>query len=418
MDYLFFKLSQIFYIEISVPLSPFLKTRFIIYMMKRSVIDIEWRIFRMAVDNSLSQEDQVIFDKWLHQGKANREYFKKALAFYRDQDNIEDADPAEAFRQLEETIRKKRLMGIHWLKAAAAIFLLIVGGTTAYLLLDKNEYLPVSYAEKIIPASGTVTLTLSDGQIIELNENTAAEIRDGEASITKSDRALTYTTSDAGADEEEEFNTLNVPAGNDYKLILSDGTAVWLNAMSGITYPLKFSQASRTVTITGEAYFEVAHNEASPFTVNVNGTRVTVLGTKFNINSYNTAVAVYTTLVQGKVVVKNVNGDYVVLKPGEQSLSVTGEDITVRTIDVNLVTDWTRGHFDFENQKLINIMDELSRWYDINVIYESDEIKDYEFTGFLERYQDINGLLKLFELTRSVEFYLKDNNVIVKKWSK
>lgn len=372
----------------------------------------------MAVDNRLSPEDRIIFNEWLNRDKANREYFKKALSFYRDQDRIEDADPAEAFRQLEEIVRKRRSLSMQRIRAAAAVLLLVVAGTAAYLLLEQNKYQPVSRAGKIIPASGTATLTLSDGQIIELYDSTASEIRDGKTFITNSDRALSYMTSCAGDDEKEEFNTLNVPAGNDYKLILSDGTVVRLNAMSGITYPLKFSETSRSVTITGEAYFEVAHNEASPFTVNVNGTRVTVLGTKFNINSYNTAEGIYTTLVQGKVEVKNENGDHVVLKPGEQALTVAGEDITVKITDTDQATDWTRGHFDFENQKLMNIMDELSRWYDIRVTYESDDIMNYEFTGYLERYQDINGLLKLFELTQSVEFYLKDKNVIVKKWRK
>jgi ferric-dicitrate binding protein FerR (iron transport regulator) len=387
-------------------------------MMKKSTSDIEWRVFRMAVDNRLSPEEKVIFEKWLDRSRANREYFEKALSFYRDQERIEDADPAEAFRQFEEIIREKRSLSMQRIRAAAAVLLLVVAGTTAYLMSEYNKYQPISRAEKIIPASGTVTLTLSGGQIIELNDSAVSEIRDGKVFITNSDRALSYLASSGRADEKEEYNTLNVPAGNDYKLVLSDGTVVMLNAMSGITYPLQFSETSRSVTITGEAYFEVARNEASPFTVNVNGIKVTVLGTKFNINSYNTDQGIYTTLVQGKVEVEDETGNIEVLKPGEQAISVTGENITVRTIDVNQVIDWTYGHFDFENQKLMNIMDELSRWYDIQVIYESDDIKNYEFTGYLERYQDINGLLKLFELTRSVGFYLKDNTVFVKKWKK
>jgi ferric-dicitrate binding protein FerR (iron transport regulator) len=194
---------------------------------------------------------------------------------------------------------------------------------------------------------------------------------------------------------------MTTPTGGQYKLTLPDGSKVWLNAASSITYPAAFVGKERTVTIKGEVYFEVAKNENMPFHVKANNITVDVLGTNFNIMAYEDEPAIKTTLITGAI---KVNGH--LLKPGQQAVN---ERITDNA-DIEEVVAWKNGLFEFNQQPIVSIMQQISRWYDVDIQYQG-AIKSKTFTGQISRYADITTVLKMMELTGGIHFKVSDRTV-------
>ncbi|MBL4676428.1 MAG: FecR domain-containing protein [Mucilaginibacter sp.] len=185
--------------------------------------------------------------------------------------------------------------------------------------------------------------------------------------------------------------------GGQYRLTLADGTKVWLNASSSITYPTIFSGDSRQVKITGEAYFEVAHNAALPFTVVSNGQQVKVLGTHFNVNAYADESATITTLLKGSVKV-SADANTCILKPGQQaSLAAIGHNnIKVTDADTDAAVAWKEGYFQFNQADVYQVMRQLARWYDIKVIYKNQS-STRKFQGAIQRDLRFSQVLRILE---------------------
>jgi ferric-dicitrate binding protein FerR (iron transport regulator) len=208
------------------------------------------------------------------------------------------------------------------------------------------------------------------------------------------------------------YNIMSTPKGRQFQLVLPDGSQVWLNAASSIRYPTSFTGKDRRVEITGEAYFEVAHNPSVPFKVEVNKqSEVTVLGTHFNINSYENEESVSTTLLEGSVQVKNQAG-MIVLKPGQQA-KVTGLDKINVLSNVNLdkVMAWKNGVFNFEDATLQEVMRQLERWYDIDVVYEKN-IPKLEFFGKMGKDLSLAAVLSGLEKS-NVHFRMEEGRRLV-----
>ncbi|WP_173002950.1 FecR family protein [Chitinophaga sp. SYP-B3965] len=289
-----------------------------------------------------------------------------------------------------------------WMKAAAVIAILLTAGT--YLITRTTE--TQITAEKIndaAPGTSKAILTLADGSTVTLDS--AGQQMIPKTTAYQQGGKLAYNKSNS---TEITYHTLTVPRGGQFQLELSDGTKVWLNAASSLRYPTVFEGKERKVEVTGEAYFEVAKNAEAPFRVMVNQrATVEVLGTIFNINAYTDEEDIKTTLLEGSVKIGEV-----VLKPGQQA-QLAEQIKVVSNVDLDKVTAWKKGVFNFEDADLKEVMRQLSRWYDIDVAYEKN-IGNIEFVGKISRSTSLKGVLKGLENT-GVQFRLEGKKLTVIK---
>ena len=199
-------------------------------------------------------------------------------------------------------------------------------------------------------------------------------------------------------------------AGQRAQFVLPDGSKVWLNASTQLAYKSSLWSRERQVNLTGEAYFEVSKN-GQPFIVNANGMQVEVLGTAFNISAYPNE-EYQTTLVNGSVKVSAEKGESLILKPSQQATIALGSNsIQVRTVDTSFYTSWVKGKINFKDQRLEDIMKTLSRWYDMNVVYENEKLKNIRFGCNLNRYEEITPFVKLLEKTEEVHVKIEGNTI-------
>ena len=213
---------------------------------------------------------------------------------------------------------------------------------------------------------------------------------------------------------EPVFNTLRIPVGGYYRLTLADGTKVWLNSKTELRYPVTFNGEERKVFLTGEAYFEVTHDEGHPFIVSTDNMNVKVYGTEFNVNTYQKGV-IQTTLVNGKVGIRvNSTGKEVILKPNQMAeFEEQSGTVQVKDVDPYAYIAWRNGEFVFERETIEEIMERLSRWYDVKVFYTNESVKQKRFTGVIDRYDDIEQVLRLIEGPATLRFEVKGNTVTV-----
>lgn len=285
---------------------------------------------------------------------------------------------------------------------AAAVWLKLMNGADHNSqLAKKEETIPVV----IEPTQRSVVLTLSDGRSIQLDSVANGKLADeGVTQVVKAANGeLIYQVTDKDlATKEPLYNSMSTPPGTQYHFTLPDGTRVWMNAASSISFPTAFTGKRRLVKIKGEVYFEARQNKEQPFLVNVNDRGlVEVLGTSFNINAYNNEQEIKTTLLEGSLLVGNYDGDDkaidpVKLRPGEQALQKENNiPVVVKEVDKEKVMAWKTGLFNFNNASLQEVMRELARWYDIEVVYEKG-VPDLEFVGKISRkltlQQVLNGL--------------------------
>ena len=263
----------------------------------------------------------------------------------------------------------------------------------------------------------SVRLILGDNRMIPLTHKNEAIVL-GMRGILHSEGLRTlnykYVKSDS-LENVSEYHTLIVPKGERQKVIFSDSSWVILNAQSTMKYPVAFRGEERKVYVEGEAYFEVTKDTTRPFIVEANGMEVKVYGTQFNVNSRRDD-QIQTTLVEGSVSVKPKGLAEVMLKPNQQAVfnKLAGR-VSVRDVDVMSYVAWQRGNYYFENKSIGEILDELSLWYDIQVFFVNNEVRNERFSGYLPRYEEINGLLSLIEKTSHVQFEIKGRVIIVRK---
>jgi ferric-dicitrate binding protein FerR (iron transport regulator) len=262
---------------------------------------------------------------------------------------------------------------------------------------------------------------LDNGEVYELSESTEEIFSEEGAQIKNTGKKLEYIpeTEEKLKRKEErvKFNTLEIPRGGEYFLVLSDGTKVWLNSETTLRYPVNFNSEQRNVELTGEAYFEVAENKNAPFLVATGEQVVKVLGTKFNISSFQEDAFVLTTLVEGKVEVfleKSPEVKQILLPSDQGRFDKEKGMISKRKVDPYKFIAWKEGRFVFEDELLSDMMKTLSKWYDVDVIFASERALDYRFTGNLRRYDNFREILEKIEKTNEVEFVIENREIIVK----
>lgn len=314
----------------------------------------------------------------------------------------------DAHLQAERPVRKL------WPRIAAAASLLIVLSIGTLLFL-KNPADKIASQTDIAPGGNHAILTLSNGQKINLTDaKDGALAQQGKVTVSKTaDGNVSYLSQnkDIGTSAAIDYNTMSTPAGGQYHLVLEDGTGVWLNAASSIKFPTAFTGAERKVEITGEVYFEVAHNAAKPFKVLSNKQAIKVLGTHFNVNAYPDEENVKTTLLEGSVRVSNSHNS-IIIKPGQQSIARAGDLRINQTVDLDEVMAWKNGYFRFTDENIESVMRKLSRWYNIEVQYQAS-IPNDGFNGVISRSKNISQVLKMLEKTKAVHFKIEGRRVTV-----
>jgi transmembrane sensor len=396
----------------------------------------------------------LLAEKWMN-GTITPEEEREFAQWYNEDQNKEIVVPG-SFVSGEEEHRQRILQQIHSLRATAelavtpetfpdprrmrvrtqlatASVLLVLASAAIIWIFYGHSPVRGSIAARLTSDSQTVrplgnraTLTLGNGSVVDLNAlKEGPVIGEGGVRIDKQQAQLVYkplgavedktsggvVTGDASAISEMVYNTLRTPRGVMYSVVLSDGTRVWLNASSSLRYPTTFTGRVRQVSLSGEAYFEVAQNPSQPFQVTVNGMEVNVLGTHFNIMAYDDESTVTTTLLEGAVKV-----DYMLksatLAPGQQTLLMRGgRDMRVRNVDVEEAVAWKNGILQFRSEDIRSVMRKVARWYDVDVRYEG-EISDH-FSGAIYRNAEVSGLLRNMELTHTVHFRIEGRTITV-----
>ncbi|SEI52423.1 FecR family protein [Dyadobacter sp. SG02] len=388
----------------------------------------------------LTEQEKVYLDKWLEEDPSHKALFEtlteahfigRELETFRVEDKETDWEKIVA---ATGHYRPARVSYIHnrWLRFAAVLVIFL--GVAAGLYVFKNNWEKqqvnrVAEAE-IVPGKNKAVLILQDGSRIVLDDAREGEIaRQSGTVITKTcNGQLLYgqagTTAKTGP--EVQYNTLKTPRGGQYRLVLPDGSKVWLNAASSLKYPAKFQPGSRRVELNGEAYFEIArvsegkNGKRIPFYVISGEHTVEVLGTHFNISSYSDEKAVTTTLLEGKVKVTNAGNlpnsgkMEVLLKPGEQSVMSLREtkQISVQTVDTGETVAWKNGQFQFRDADLPTIMRQISRWYDVEVEFQG-KVPDTKFRGKISRDVPISQLFEILK-TSGVDFKTEGRKIIIK----
>ena len=286
----------------------------------------------------------------------------------------------------------------NWRKIAVAASVLLAIGIGSLVFFQNRDQSPVVVAPRLAddrdPGKTGAILTLSDGSKIVLDSvGNGLLANQNNTAVSKKDGGLVYK---AGSGAQVVYNTMTTPRARQYNLELSDGTKVWLNASSSITFPTSFAANERKVTLTGEAYFEVTKDKKRPFRVSVNDMQVNVLGTHFNINAYDDEATVNTTLLEGSVLLAEKDKK-VLLKPGQQAQKQKAGAIVVNdNVNIEEVMGWKNGVFYFENASLQKVLRQLSRWYDVDVVYEKG-IPSRMFEGEIQRNLQLSQVLKILE---------------------
>ena len=375
------------------------------------------RLIAEELTGTIDEKDRVVLARWLDEDERHREEYADILESLKT--GNEAWKDQERGRQLMEsrwgavkshTVQKTGRW-ITWSKYAAVIVLFVSIGIFGLVNEEKQEVENGTVAQ-IEHGSMKAQLVLANGKKVDLRPETSLQLEEvGGTRILTSDNRIKYSGKDslAGQPAEVKYNTLIVPRGGEFSLELADGTRVWLNAESRLRYPVAFTGKERKVEMEGEVYFEVAKNKEKPFIVTVNGVDIRVLGTSFNVSAYQEEVV--TTLVEGKVQLKKGN-EQVILSPNQQAIW-SDDEFRVKQVDARNYVLWKEGIFYFEDVDLETILDDMARWYNVNVFYMNPALKEMKFSVEIRRYGDINEILRRIGQTKRVKFEIKDRTINV-----
>lgn len=361
-------------------------------------------LLRKHREGKLTDEERIIMESW---------YLQRARS--------KGLEPEEVKPHLENfrtsPLREARRPAWKWMSAAAAVLVVLSAGFFFFIK-------PAPVAEVVdvtndaLPGDNRARLILASGKDILLDEAGSGKLaQEGNTSIVKTGEGkLVYNTGHGTSRENalSYYNIIETPKAGQYRIRLSDGTEVWLNAASSIRFPADFGTRERVVEVVGEVYFEVAKvmngTRRIPFKVVSGSQEVEVLGTRFNINSYSDEGEIRTTLLEGSIHVRTL-AKGIVLQPGQQARLSGGQTLKVSEVNTGHVVAWKEGYFSFDGVGLKELMRQLSRWYDMEVIYEGNT-GDYEFVGQISRNTRLSGVLRILE-AGGVRFRVEGKKIIV-----
>ena len=379
------------------------------------------RLIFLHIQGMTDNVQEKELNEWRSVSPRHEELFQRMLSSEHVEKSISrfvktEEEEERGWWQLQQRARSGRsVRKIKWFPYAAAIVLILSVGGVFYFSGDKEqtEILPIAKNEVQVPGSRAV-LILPDGRKVDLeNEVLRSDLAQSDSLLLVSARSLKYRDIDS-PDTTEIFHTLEIPRGGEYLLTLSDGTMIYLNSESTLSFPVKFQGKERKVYLTGEAYFKVAKNTEHPFVVTAGELEVLVTGTTFGVRAYKDEKDIQTTLESGQVTVR-VEGKSVKLVPNKQVLfNKSTMGLEVRDVDVDLYLAWADGRLVYDNCPLEKILTDLGRWYNIDVFYSRDELRSYQFSLNTKKHEEFIQVLELIGKTGEVQFEVKDNTVIVR----
>ena len=355
---------------------------------------------------------------WMDEAEENKLFFMEGVKMVREYQVVtrSDKNASDSLKHVREKIKARGRRQL-WIQITAVASVVILFGLSfAFFYMPELEReSPVS--AKVHAGGMKATLIVANGiQVDLMQDNLQDVVRQYGATVLEDKKnELRYDNVEVNEEIEEKpvYHTISTPVGGEYHFTLADGTMVWLNSSSRLTFPTRFTGDAREVLVEGEVYFGVQHDESKPFIVRVNDVSVRVLGTEFCISAYPENEGVMTTLVRGAVQVTSGNNQ-VVLKPGYQAVvdQYSGA-ISQRAVELSLYTSWVRGIFEYENMELNDIMVQLARWYDVQFTFSASECKERRFTGVIRKYEDLNDVLDMIEKTTNVKFIINGKNVTI-----
>lgn len=385
------------------------------------------RLIAAELSETITPEEKVKLQVWLAEDERHymrycriRERLKRGEGenIFRNPERVRE-DMEKLKRKLSGNKRRFLLSGNYFGRyvAVAVLTIGIAIGLIQRPWEDRSsEELPIAQQPTVQPGSYKAMLTLANGEQVSLEEWSRDSLWKDGMLIRKRKGELTYEQK-AGDMQQEKmlFNTITIPRSGEYKLVLSDGTKVWLNSASKLKYPVAFTGGQRKVLLEGEAYFEVAADTAHPFLVETSGMSVTVLGTGFNVMAYPEEMEAAVTLVHGKVGVQTDHRQQI-LQPDEQYVyQTTTRRGTVRKVDVSQYVDWKDGILNFDSMPLEELTRKLSRWYDVDFFFVAEELKTLKYSGAFKKYNDIRYVLNIIEEITNVQFVLNERTIVVNR---
>ena len=383
---------------------------------------IDDRVYELIsgkLDDRLSPMEETELSDWLAEDVKHEKIYAE-IKKIRDQVKLLHRDFTPDTENVLKRVKRGRGRSIgfrYWWKYAA-LFILPLGVALILWQGMKNESVEVhrQFSAVSRPGGERAILKLYDGKTVMLDSTMKSSLIAHEANVRiemDSNHLLRYSSYDSiGITDANKNNELIIPKGGEYQVVLADGTKVWLNSASRLIYPQSFMGKERRVVLSGEAFFDVAHDAERPFIVETSRMNVKVLGTRFNVNDYDDNEEVSTTLVNGSVEIFSGGQQAFRLVPGEQAYGKENE-LEKREVNVRLYTSWIDGKFLFNNTELEEIAKQISRWYDVEFLFDDDEIRDYKFSGFMPRYESITNLFEILEQSANVSFVRKNDKKVI-----
>lgn len=380
-----------------------------------------WEIISAAINGEIlgiAEEERLL--RWMNESPEHRAIYLKLKKHYRAYRNESKIDIDMAYEKYLDGVakrrRKRQLRVYRYIGYAACIMFVLFAASIGFyrdVLFPSDNIVQNS---EIRMGEAKALLTLASGEQVPLYAGKNVRLRETGGLISNEDKVLAYMVGDTlPVAEKIKYNTLEIPRGGEYKLILGDGSAVWLNSDSRLVYPVAFGAEERRVVLEGEGYFEVAKDAKRPFiVVTKKGLDVRVLGTSFNVTAYEDTGEVIATLVEGSVEVGGGACPTEMLKPGKQAVYDWQSGVLDRReVDVRLYTSWKDGYYMFEMERLDDMMNTLARWYNMDVLFEDDALREVRYSGRVKRYGNIQEFLDALKLTHDVDFKIKERTVTV-----
>jgi transmembrane sensor len=334
-------------------------------------------------------------------------------------DLLEDVEAGRSDELLKQIISVPQVRKTHrrlWLTISSAAAILLLASISVFWFFPNIKRQPRVVFNKDINAGKIgATLTLADGRKIKLDDAENGKLaEDAGVKISKTKTGELIYEINQNQQSANKSNTLSTARGETYRLRLPDGSQIWLNAASSLTYHTNLKQAgNRKVYLEGEAYFEIAKDKSAPFIVETNNQTVEVLGTHFNVNSYLNDEASNTTLLEGSVKMSTKSGFKAILVPGEQGTIASGK-LSVEPVDSRLAVAWKNNKFMFESASIQEVMRMIERWYNVKVIYDG-EIPENKFGGSVSRFDNVSKVLQILASTKKVNFRIEERRIYVTK---
>ncbi|HJF71629.1 MAG TPA: DUF4974 domain-containing protein [Butyricimonas virosa] len=383
---------------------------------------IDDRVYELIsgkLDDRLSLMEETELSDWLAEDVKHEKVYAE-IKKMRDQVKLLHRDFAPDTENVLKRVKwgRGRQIGFRYWWKYAALFILPLGVALVLWQGMKNEPEEVhrQFSAVSRPGGERAILKLYDGKTVMLDSTMKSSLIAHEANVRiemDSNHLLRYSSHDSiGIINANKNNELIIPKGGEYQVVLADGTKVWLNSASRLIYPQAFMGKERRVVLSGEAFFDVAHDAERPFIVETSRMNVKVLGTRFNVNDYADNEEVSTTLVNGSVEI--VSGDQRAFRlvPGEQAYGKENE-LEKREVNVRLYSSWIDGKFLFNNTELEEIAKQISRWYDVEIFFSSESVKKVRFTGAIVKFKPLDDLVRMIESTSQVRFSVKGKTIVI-----